>query len=192
MEYAREKNGPSVGRHQIAHVDLLDPADAARFRELEVTANIQPLWARRDPEVVEHKLPLIGEERAAHHFPFGTLVQAGARLAAGSDWPVTSADPLMGGYTAVTRTAPPRDIHGDEESRTVPLEPQERITLEQALAAYTSGAAHSLHLDHLVGRIAPDMLADLVVLDRDIRDVDALARAQVERVYVGGELVHQC
>jgi hypothetical protein len=103
-------------------------------------------------------LPFIDGELAGRQYPFGSLARAGARLAAGSDWPVSTPDPIAGLHVAVNRVA-----HGED---TDPLLPHEALTLEQAFAAYTSGSAHVNHLDD-TGRLAPGMLADLTVLDRD-------------------------
>jgi predicted amidohydrolase YtcJ len=190
IQAARETNGHRDLRHQIAHVDLVDPDDVPRFAELDVVANLQPLWARRDLEIERAKLPLLGVDREAHHFPFGALAESGARLAMGSDWPVTNPDPLWGLHSAVHRTAPRADPHADDRARSVPLDQRQRLTGRTALAAYTSGAAFANHLDAETGRIAPGMLADLVVVDRDLTDDDAFEDAAVVATYVDGVPVY--
>src|SRR5690606_34703874 len=124
-------------RHQIAHLDVVDPADIPRFAQLGVTANLQPLWARDDQEILERKYPLIGDERARWHFPFGSLQAAGTHLAMGSDWPVTSPDPLWGLHTACTRTAPAADVHALNPESKVSAQPHERLDLGTAIRAYT-------------------------------------------------------
>jgi len=154
-----------------------------------VVANLQPLWARLDREIVETKLPLLGPDRARRHFPFASLARAGARLAMGSDWPVTSPDPLWGLHTAVHRTAPREDPHGDERARREPLLPEERLTPEQALHAYTAGAAYANHLEQSTGRLVPGMAADLVLVDGDLDDPRSFETARVRGTWVDGEPV---
>ena len=163
-------------RHQIAHLDLVDPADVARFAASGAIANIQPLWARQDPVLVETKLPYLDEAHQRVHFAFKTLRRAGVELAIGSDWPVSSPDPLWGIHTAVNRTAPPADPHArDARSQNEPLLPAEAITLGTALAAHTTGAARANRLDAMRGGIRVGMAADLVVLDADPYAVEATA-----------------
>lgn len=189
---ARAANGPSGLRHQIAHVDLVDEADVPRFAALDVIANLQPLWARADKEIVERKLPLLGADRAARHFPFGDLHAAGAALAMGSDWPVSSPDPLWGIHTAVTRTAPPGDPHGVLPSAyDEPMNPEQRLPLDVAVLAYTAGSAAANGRGATTGRLEPGLAADLVVLDGPVRDAAALATARVAATFLGGECVYE-
>ncbi|MFT4221052.1 MAG: amidohydrolase [Microbacterium sp.] len=187
---ARRRNGPSGKPHQVAHIDLADPADLPRFAELNVTANLQPLWARADQEILERKLPLLGAERARWHFPFGSLERAGAHIAMGSDWPVTSPDPLWGLHTACTRTAPPADAHARNPESRVAMAPTERLSLESALRAYTLGSAEIAGLDDRMGRIAVGMLADLVLLDGPLGSAEDLSGRRVARTVLGGQTVY--
>ncbi|NWL12953.1 amidohydrolase [Paenarthrobacter nitroguajacolicus] len=180
-------------RHQIAHLDLVDPADVARFAATGAIANIQPLWARQDPVLVETKLPYLDEAHQQVHFAFETLRRAGVDLAIGSDWPVSSPDPLWGIHTAVNRTAPSADPHArDTRSQTDPLLPTEAITLGAALAAYTTGAARANRLDAERGAIRLGMAADLVVLDADPLAVEAreLGAIGVDFTFAGGQPVY--
>jgi len=183
FEAARSANGPSAGRHHIAHVQVVSPADRPRFAELGVAANIQALWAVHDEAMTEMTLPFVDEELAGWQYPFGSLAAAGARLAAGSDWPVTSPDPLAAIHVAVNRT--------DHEHPGDPFLPAEALTLEQAFAAYTSGSAHVNHLDD-TGVLAPGRVADLAVLDRDpfAGDPSEIGAARVLATYVDGLVVH--
>ena len=187
---ARAANGPGQP-HQIAHLDVMDPAEIPRFAELGVTANLQPLWARDDQEILERKYPLIGPDRARYHFPFGSLHAAGAHLAMGSDWPVTSPDPLWGLHTACTRTAPAADPHAlNPESRT-PAQPSERLDVETAIRAYTLGAAEIAGRGDELGAIAPGRLADLVLLTGPIDGPDGFDGVCVARTILGGETVYE-
>lgn len=184
IEAARESNGPSDTRPHLAHLQVVHPDDVARFARLDATANIQPLWAAHEPQMDQLTIPFLGSERAARQYPFRVLLGSGARLAAGSDWPVSSPDPLQGIHVAVNRLAP------DGDDAPVFL-PGERIGLAEALTAYTAGSAYVNHLDD-TGRVEVGTLADLVVLDRDPFDgpTEAIAKTVVTLTHVGGEAVY--
>jgi predicted amidohydrolase YtcJ len=94
VEAARERNGPRDARHHIAHLQVVHPDDVPRFAGLGVVANIQAYWACLDDQMRDLNLPVLGPQRAATQYPFATLARSGARLAMGSDWSVTTADPL--------------------------------------------------------------------------------------------------
>src|SRR5215831_18230847 len=146
VEAARAANGPGRGRHHISHLQVVHPDDLPRFRALSVIANCQPLWACNEPQMTELTLRFLGRERAAWQYPFGSLSRSGAQLCFGSDWPVSSANPLWEMHTAVNRTvAPgyPYAASGGEE----PFLPSERIDLAAALAAFTIGSAYVNHAE---------------------------------------------
>ncbi|MEV6999130.1 amidohydrolase [Streptomyces sp. NPDC093982] len=188
IEAARAANGPSDTRPHLAHLQVVQPTDVPRFARLGATANIQPLWAAHEPQMDELTIPFLGAERAAWQYPFGALLRSGARLAAGSDWPVSSPDPLQGIHVAVNRVAPEvTPGHGD----TPVFLPGERIGLTEALTAYTAGSAYVNHLDD-TGEVRAGALADLVVLDRDPFDGAAgeIADTRVAVTYVGGARVY--
>lgn len=184
VEAARTANGRRGTRHHLAHLQVVHPSDIARFARLGAIANIQPLWAAHEPQMDELTIPFLGPERASWQYPFGDLLRAGATLAAGSDWPVSSPDPLAGLHVAVNRMEP-----GATDGRV--FLPEQRLDLATALAAYTAGSAHVNGLDD-AGSLRTGHLADLVVLDRDLFAAPAaeIAEACVERTYVGGELVY--
>jgi hypothetical protein len=162
VEAARAANGANDHRHHIAHIQLMHPEDVPRFATLGVTANMQALWAAHEPQMDDLTIPFIGPERTARQYLFGDLLRSGARLAAGSDWAVSSANPLRAIHVAVNRALP--GASGDEAE---PFLPEQGLSLAEALGAYTAGSAYVNHLDGTTGAIEPGMLADLVVLDRD-------------------------
>ncbi|MGZ5403605.1 MAG: amidohydrolase, partial [Nocardioides sp.] len=149
--------GGSDLRHHVAHLQVVDPADVVRFAELGVAANMQALWACLDDQMVELTLPFLGEERGRWQYPFGALHRAGAALAMGSDWPVSTPDPLAAIHTAVNRT------RWGEAGRvgTEPFLPEQALDLTTAFAAYTSGSAWLNHRDD-AGVLEPGAVADLV------------------------------
>jgi predicted amidohydrolase YtcJ len=187
IEAARLANGDRGHRHQVAHLQVVHPDDVARFGALDATANSQALWACAEPQMTELTIPFLGAERAAWQYPFGSIARAGGRIALGSDWPVSSPDPLQIMHVAVTRTEP--GSGPDAEA----FFPDEQLTLDQAVYAYTMGSAYANHHDHETGSIEPGKLADLVVLDRDIFAPDAgpLTDASVRYTFVEGETVYE-
>jgi predicted amidohydrolase YtcJ len=174
-------------RHQIAHLQLVHPDDVPRFAELGVAANMQALWACYDEQMVDLTLPFLGEERSRWQYPFGAIHRAGGRLVAGSDWPVSTPDPLAAIHTAVTRTA-----YGDSgRAGTEPFLPEQALDLETAFAAYTSGSARVNHRDD-AGAIESGAVADLVVLDRDpfAGPPGEIGAARVVSTWIDGAVVH--
>jgi predicted amidohydrolase YtcJ len=173
-------------RHHVAHLQLVHPDDLARFAELGVAANLQMLWAMYDEQMVDLTIPFLREERAGWQYPFGGLHRAGARLVAGSDWPVSTPDPLAAIHTAVTRTGYGEPGRAGSES----FLPEQSLPLDVAFAAYTSGSAWANHRDD-AGTLGPGAVADLVVLDRDPFEGPAsdIGRTQVVSTWVEGDQV---
>ncbi|QBX55005.1 amidohydrolase [Nocardioides seonyuensis] len=176
-------------RHQLAHVQLVHPDDVPRFAELGVAANLQMLWACHDDQMVDLTLPVLGPERSRWQYPFADLDRAGAPLACGSDWPVSSPDPLAAIHVGVNRTA--YDTPGREGED--PFLPEQALTLERAFAAYTSGSARINHQDgdRAAGELHPGAVADLVVLDRDpfAGPVEEIGATRVRSTWVAGRVV---
>ena len=185
VQAARADNGPGDNRHHIAHLQVVQADDVPRFRELAVTANCQAFWAKSEPQMDELTLPLLGRERAELQYPFGDLHRSGARLAMGSDWGVTTADPLEQIEVAVTRVDP---LHRGN----APFLPGQRLPLATAVDAFTSGSAYLNH-DEFGGRISVGMRADLAVLDRDVFDAaqGLPADAHVDYTIASGAIVYE-
>ncbi len=179
--------GAQPGRHHVAHLQVVHPDDVRRFGELGVAANMQALWACLDDQMVDLTIPFLGEERSAWQYPFAALHRAGAPLVAGSDWPVSSPDPLAAIHVAVNRWA----LGEDGPAGSEPFLPEQALDLETAFAAYTSGSAWVCHRDD-AGVLAPGREADLVLLDRDpfTGPVDEIGAASVVGTWVGGTRVH--
>jgi predicted amidohydrolase YtcJ len=186
FEAARRANGTRDARHHITHLQLLDPADVERFRDLDLIATVQPYWASADEQMTELTIPYLGPERAGRQYAFRTLQDAGVRLAFASDWSISTADPLKGIEVAVTRTDP--DDRGAE-----PFIPEEALEPEAALRAATIGSAFVNRLDGETGTIQAGKLADLVVLNHDLFDpaLGGPADARVRMTLVEGEVVYE-
>ena len=185
IEAARTANGPGDNRHHISHIQVINPADVPRFAQLDVVANGQPAWACMESQMATLTIPFIGPERAQQQYLFGSLLRSGARLAFGSDWSVSTPNPLIEMEVAVRRIDPD---HRDHDA----FLPDERISLEDAIRAFTMGSAFVNHLDDRTGSIEVGKLADLVVLDRDILapDADPCADAKVVMTFVDGKAVY--
>jgi predicted amidohydrolase YtcJ len=182
--YARERNGIHDNRDQIAHLELIDPQDFPRFKELGVIANFQLLWAERDPYIVEATIPYIGHERAQRLYPARSLLDAGALIAGGSDWDVSSFDPFEAMEHAITRC----ESRGSE-----PLLPEQSIPLQTMVDAYTINAAFALKQERTTGSLERGKRADFIVLDRDIFALDAfdLHSTRVLLTYLDGRQVYK-
>lgn len=182
---AQEANGPRDARHQIVHVECLDPADVDRFAQLGVVACMQPRHSAPDIAGPGYDwAEAVGPERWAQSWPMRTLHHAGAPLAFSSDWNVAEMDPLIGIYTAVTR----RGLDGG-----TPWVPEETVDLATAIRAYTLGSAHANFAEHDRGSLTPGKLADLVVLSDDLFALppEAIKDARVELTMVGGCVTHR-
>ena len=185
VQAAREANGPSNCRHHLAHLQMIAEDDSARFAELDAIANLQMLWATHEDQLDRLTLPFLPDGAVNRHYPFGELVDKGARLAAGSDWPVSSADPIAAIHIGVTR----QDVGVTEG----PLGGDaQRLSLETALAAYTSGSAYVNHREHSTGSIAEGYLADLIVIEPNPFTLDPadLWTAKVRETWIDGERVY--
>jgi predicted amidohydrolase YtcJ len=191
IEAALVANGPRDNRHHLAHIQVVHPDDIPRFRALGAVANAQPLWAAHEGQMDDLTIPFLGEPRWRWQYPFASLVRAGAALAMGSDWSVSSPDPLAEMHVAVNRQMP-ADYPYKVERREVFL-PDERLDLATSLAAFTMGSAYVNHMDDTTGSIEVGKYADLAVIDRDLfeQPVHEIADATVEQTFVEGERVYE-
>lgn len=171
---AGRANGFRDMRHHIAHLELIDPADIPRFKRLGAAANFQALWAYADPYITDLTLPILGPARSRWLYPIGSVARTGAVIVGGSDWSVSSLDPLQAIQVALTRRGP-GEWPGEAWI------PEERVDLLTMLRAYTANGAWLCREEKVRGTLAPGMAADLVVLDRDIFGLPAaeIGRAKV-------------
>ncbi len=171
IEHAVVVNGARDRRATIAHTQIVDSADIARFADLGVIANFEPYWAKRDPLQVELTAPRLGQARTDRQYMVRTILDTGAMVSFGSDWPVSTHAPLAGIQVAVTRQM----TEGDDRDAWMP---EERVTVEQALAAYTSGVAFQAG-DDRGGTLRAGARADLVLLAEDPRRVPPLGIEEI-------------
>jgi predicted amidohydrolase YtcJ len=179
-----KQNGPRDRRFRVEHVQHLRPSEYKRFKELGVIASMQPYHAVDDGRWAEGR---IGPRRCASSYAFRSLIDAGARLAFGSDWPVAPLDVLAGIDAAVNR----RPLDGKHPDGWFP---EQRISVAEAIEAYTLGSAYGAHQESDRGSIRAGKFADFVVLSRDILDPkekDKIADTKVDMTVVGGKVVYE-
>jgi predicted amidohydrolase YtcJ len=186
LEAAREANGPRDARPLVAHLEVIDPHDIPRFRQLDVLPDFQPLWAFADSYIRDLTLPQLGPERSRWIYPIESVVATGAVVVAGSDWNVSSMNPLDAIQVAVTRRDP-----ADPSSTT--FIPEERVDLPTILAAYTINGAYASHEEGETGSIEAGKAADLIVLDHDLFEIppEKIHEAKVLWTLLGGREVYR-
>jgi predicted amidohydrolase YtcJ len=186
VEAARGANGWTDTRPHIAHIQVIHPADIPRFAALGAAANAQPYWAVHEGQMDRLTIPFLGPERARWQYPFRSLRRAGAVIAGGSDWSVSTANPLLEIEVMTTRVS-------DEDRDADPFLPDERLDPIDALAAFTAGSAWVNHAAAETGSLEFGKAADFVVLDRDILDSAAgpIGAARVLGTWVEGVAVHE-
>ena len=185
IEVARSINGEKDNRHHISHIQLFNPADIPRFAELGVAANFQPYWAWADKFITELTIPKLGEERSQWLYPIKSLLDSGALVVFGSDWFVSSGNPLLGIETAITR----RDPLTNESA---PFLDHQRVGLSAALKAYTLNSAYINFIEHETGSIEVGKQADLTVLDKNLFDLKSseISEASVLLTLIDGERIY--
>ena len=186
FERQRARDGGQGPRHIISHIQLFDPADIPRFAALGVIPSFQPLWAYADTYITDLTEPRLGAERSRHMYPIARIARSGAVMAAGSDWSVTSMNPLEAIQVAVTRLAL-NDSMGN------PWLPDERVDVATMIRAYTLGGAVASDHDSLTGSITVGKAADLIVLSDDLFALPKhrIAKARVLLTMLNGREVHR-
>ncbi len=180
---ARRSNGKLDNRDQIAHLELINPADFPRFKQLGVIANFQLLWAEGGDYVDRATIPYLGAQRSRYLYPARSLRDAGAIIAGGSDWGVSSYDPFIAMEHGITRS----------EHRGLPaMLPEQGLTLQDMVDAYTINAAFALKQERITGSIEAGKRADFILLDRDIFSMDPfdLHDTRVMATYLDGREVY--
>ncbi len=185
LELARQKNGVRDSRHHMSHIQLFDPADIPRLETLNVVANFQPYWAWADKFITELTIPKLGADRSKWLYPIRSVLDTGAVVAFGSDWFVTSGNPLLGIETAITRRDPLTNFSD-------PFLEDERINLADAIEAYTINSAYVNFIDDETGSIEEGKLADLIVLDNNLFELapNEISDAQVLLTLLEGNPVY--
>ncbi len=186
LRHAAEANPPRERRPILAHIELFDPADLPRFRREGVIASAQPLWAQADDYITDLTEPALGPARSRWLYPLGTLLASGTIVAGGSDWSVSSLNPLEGIQVALTRRAP-------EAPAGPAWLPQEQARLPEMLAAYTIGSAYAARLERETGSLEVGKLADVIVLDRNLFEIapTEIHQAKVLLTLLGGRTVYR-
>ncbi|HEX6525121.1 MAG TPA: amidohydrolase [Streptosporangiaceae bacterium] len=182
----------SAARHHLAHLQFIKPSDMGRFAALDAVANFQPLWAMADPQMLELTLPFVGPERYGWQYQIGDLARLGTRLAFGSDWPVSSADPLQEMHVAVNRVLSRVLGRAGTPECEDPFLPDQAVTVDVAIKAFTEGVAYVNHSEDVTGRLLPGMRADVVVLDQDLYAIPAadIGNTSAVLTVANGQVVH--
>jgi predicted amidohydrolase YtcJ len=176
-------------------LQLIHPDDYSRFSELGVVANFQALWALPDEWIMNLNLPVVGMERVQRMYPIASLSRAGATIVGGSDWNVSSLNPLEAIEVGLLRQDWTKNdrLPDDATDQIDTLNPDERVDLDTMLRAYTVNAAWAMHQDTITGSLMRGKRADLVVLSRDLFAVppQKISTVFVERTYMNGNLVYE-
>jgi predicted amidohydrolase YtcJ len=183
---ALAKNGVKDNRHHISHLQLIDAADIPRFKELGVAANFQSFWAWPDDYIMKLNMPQVGPERVNRMYPIGSVQRSGGRIVGGSDWSVSTVNPLAAMEVAITRQDP-------DNVRTDVLNEAERVDLASMIAAYTIEGAWLMQHEKDTGSIENGKAADIVVLDKDLFKVPPaeLDAVRVDLTMLDGKPVYE-
>ncbi len=190
IELALKTNGKADNRHHIAHLELVHPDDIPRFRELDVVANVQPIWSTSKSYISDLINVKIGEERKRWLEINKTFLDQGITVAYGSDWYVTTPKPVELIEAAVTRIRPALSLK--EKRNSTPLLPDENVNVADALISYTINGAYVNHQEKTTGSLEVGKLADIVVLDKNLFDVEPvrISETNVVLTFMDGKLVY--
>lgn len=186
FEFAIAINGRTDNRHHISHLQMIDPADIPRFKELGVAANFQAAWALPDEWITDINTPELGIKRVNKMYPIASVFRAGGLIVGGSDWAVSTMNPLVAIETAIRREDPDDRIQGV-------LNENERMTLVEMLKAYTINAAYLMHQENLTGSIEVGKAADLIILERNLYDIpiEEISEVRVLETIIEGKTVYR-
>ena len=186
FEFAIDVNGRTDNRHHISHLQMIDPTDIPRFKELGVAANFQATWALPDEWITDINTPELGIKRVNKMYPIRSVFRAGGLIVGGSDWAVSTMNPLVAIETAIRREDPDDRIQGV-------LNENERMTLVEMLKAYTINAAYLMHQEHLTGSIEVGKAADLIILERNLYDIpiEEISEVRVLETIIEGKTVYR-
>ena len=185
FEYALQVNGKTDNRHHISHLQLISEEDIPRFGQLGVVANFQSTWAYPEPYITEINLPEVGPERVSQMYPIASVHRSGGMVVGGSDWAVSTMNPLVAIETAIRREDPENLIKGV-------LNEDERMNLTEMLKAYTINSAYLMHQEHLTGSIEVGKAADLIILEKNLYTipVDEISEVKVLQTMIEGKTVY--
>jgi len=183
LEKARKVNGYNDHRHELAHLQVVQPSDIARFKELDVLANYQPLWCEGELNPEADLNSWIGPDRAQLQYPIKQMADLGTKICFGSDWHVSDFEPLFGIHVAVN--------HRFKEEHKVWM-PQEIISLERAIKYYTIGSAYACFRENESGSIVPGKAADIILLEKNLFKIDPLQimHTKVLKTIVDGKICY--
>ena len=188
-ENAIIRHGRGTSRHQVEHIEVIDPADIERFAKAGIMASVQPEHVVSGmPSFADNNYPeILGPERTKYTWVFRQLLDTGAVLAGGSDCPVVEGSPFAGIYSGL------ESLH-DDGTPEGGWNPQEKLTIEELLEIYTYGAAYGEGLENQLGTLGEGMIADIVVLDRNLLDVpsDQIKDTKVLMTIVNGDVKYSC
>ena len=186
FEEVRKRNGFNDTRHTIEHIENIHPYDIPRFKQLGVTVSVQPdhLWSESFDEHPFHTL--LGEERCRWAWPFKSLLESGADMAFGTDFPVSPLNPMQGLYRAISR----RHEDGLPEDG---WNPCEKLSIAESITQYTAGSSRQMYAEGLTGMLKPGMAADIAVIDGDLfaMDMDEIRQAEIYMTISAGRIVYR-
>jgi len=185
-ENAAKVNGPRDRRDKVEHIENVAQADIGRFAQLGVIASFQPLHANPEPNWMGSWIANVGPERERRAFAWKAISSTNGRLAFGSDWPVVTINPWQGMQVAVTR----QDFEGKPPEG---WQPQLRVTVKEAIEAYTMGGAYSMFRENDEGSIETGKLADLIMVSQNVFEIDPhkIGETKVLTTMVGGKIVYE-
>jgi hypothetical protein len=181
-----------LNRHHIAHLQFIAPSDLDRFARIGAIGNFQPLWACNDPQMENLTIPFVGEERSGWQYSIQSLLERNARIAFGSDWPVSSPDPLQEMHVAVNRMLSTALGNPGTDETTKPFRPDQGLSVQHAVDAFTKGVAYVNGDEDILGVLEVGRQGDVAVLSHDIFSIPTteIGDTTVDLTVAAGAVVH--